>query len=73
MLTPLISTLSIIEGTISGSTGHAGLVDADTRMTCTDSAEDAHYLPFWAGQVIDAVEAAGAYSVTIEFTGEIEF
>ena len=48
-------------------------VDADTRMTCTDSAEDAHCLPFWAGQVIDAVEASSAHSVTIEFTPEMEF
>ena len=46
---------------------------ADVGITYNSTEQGVFALPFWARQVIDAVEAVGNYSITITFTGEILF
>jgi hypothetical protein len=46
---------------------------ADIGITYNGNSSGTYQLPFWAKQVINATEVVGAYSIIIEFTGEIQY
>jgi len=48
-----------------------GWAYADVEITYNGTVAGNYTLPFWARQVISAVEAVGVYNITIVFTGEI--
>lgn len=63
---------ALASGRLQISEDGNGWENADDGITYSIGTAGAHDLPLWAKQVIDAVEAADAYSITIEFTGEIK-